>query len=170
MGISDGHANISYFGHFPYYKDIDEADFDYIVVTARNRGVRDDILHSLLSKGIPMKKIISFFEIFHEEKARKVFRRNKGNLDGIIIGLSHSAYGINPKYLQGNWVNLATSSEDLFYHYEVVKNVVRAQKKQIRNLKYVLIDMYDYHYFSCDTSLSSFAIPYWIFGGVPSIA
>lgn len=170
VGISDSYSRLSSFGDLRFVKDIDKVEFDFVIITARDRGIRDNVLNSLLDKGIPQKKIISFFEIFHEEKVTKVLKRNKNTLlNGIIIGLSHSAYGINPKYLDGNWANLATSSEDLFYHKEVLKKCFGQYKRNLRKLEYIIIDMYDYHFFSVDTSRSSNALFYWIFGGIPKL-
>lgn len=167
VGISDSFSDLDRFGRIPFVKDIDKIEFDYVVITARDRGVRDAVLNSIVSRGIPREKIISFFEIFHEEKITKVMRLKKHNrFDGLIIGLSHSAYGINPKYLTGSWVNLATSSEDLYYHNEVLKKCFYLYTNSFSGLKHIIIDMYDYSYFSFDTSMSSYALPYWIFGGV----
>lgn len=170
IGISDSFSDLDSFGSIPFIKDINAITFDYIVITARDRGVRDSIIKTIDNKGISKEKIISFFEIFHEDKISKVMRLNMHTkYDGVIIGLSHAAYGINPKYLSGNWVNLATTSEDIYYHNEVLKKCFYLYKRNFDALKYIIIDMYDYSFFSVDTSMSAFALPYWIFGGVPDI-
>lgn len=168
IGVSDSVSDISYFGRFRFIKDIDKIEFDYIILSARNRGVRDELLNTLINKGIPPQKIVSFFEIFHEPKLKKILNKNPlCEYDGVVIGLSHSAYGINPKYLEGKWVNLAVSSEDLFYHKEVLMTCFSLYKRNFIKTKYIIIDLYDYNYFSVDTSRGRFALPYWIYGGMP---
>lgn len=170
VGVSDSFSNFSFYGRYPFIKNIKGVQYDYVVVTARNRGVRDSILESLIKQGVPHSKILSFFELFHEEKVEKIMEaRKEVKFDGLIIGLSHSAYGLNPRYLSGNWVNLATSSEGIYYHFEVLKKCLTAYKKCFVDLKYIVIDLYDYDYLSFDTSLSSQALLYWVWGGCPEL-
>ncbi len=172
IGISDSFSCLLFYGKYKFYKctDLIDLDFDYVIVTSRDRKNHDDIIKFLHEIGISKNKIVSFFEIFHEEKIDKVFKCLKTiQHEGVILGLSHAAKGINPKYLDGEWLNLATSAEDIYYHFEVLKKYYNRYVLDANKVKYVVIDMYDYTVFSFDTSMSAQALCYWADGGNSSL-
>lgn len=168
VGVTDSFSHFEYFGNIKFIllENIKKIEWDFVIITSRERRVRDEIKKHLIDFGINISKILSFFELFHEEKVVKVMELFPSRTyDGLIIGLSHAAKGLNPRYFDGQWVNMATSGEDLFYHFEVIKKCINEYYKNFRMLKFIVIDMYDYSNFSYDTSLSSQALAYWADGG-----
>lgn len=168
LGVSDSYSILKKWGEYKFIVPLNILDYevDYIVVTARERRVCREIDERLSDLGVSPERIINFFEIFHEEKVEKVFKRHpEKEADGLILGLSHAAKGINPNCLDGEWINLATTSEDIYYHFEVVKKYAKKYVTDYEKLKYIIIDMYDYYVLSYDTSMSAGALTYWADGG-----
>lgn len=169
VGISDSFSDIEFWGDYKFIpkKLLNSVCFDYLIITGRERRIKNEIEQDLLAEGISKDKIISFFEIFQEEKIDKVMKLHPEKIyDGVIIGLSHAEKGLLPRYFDGEWVNLATSAEDFFNHYEVLKRCFEEYSKSFSALKYVVIDLYDYTNFLYNTSLSAQALSYWADGGI----
>lgn len=76
--------------------------------------------------------------------------------DGIVLGISHAEVGILPERLGlGKMANLAVSSQDLYYNYVTLEYCFNHHFEKIKNIKSVVIDMYDYSYFNFDSSKSA---------------
>lgn len=87
--------------------------------------------------------------------------------DGLILGISHAEVGILADRLNGNWCNLAMSSQDLFYNFQTLNFAINNHFDKIKNIKTIIIDMYDYNIFNYDLSLSHNYLSYIMNGGYP---
>ena len=136
-------------------------NFDYVIETGRNVEESDRQIRELTEAGTSPDRILGFFRIFREQKVDAVMKHYREQPDGLILGLSYSAYGINPHLLPGVWLNLSVGSEDLYYHLCVLKKIIRVYPKSLTRLRNIIIDMYDDTCFHYDVSLSGAAVAYW---------
>ncbi len=169
IGYTDSFTRISSFNGKKFYclEELPHAEFDYIVLVVQNRNVSDDITNNLVHKyGIARHKIVNIHALLAETKVDRVMGAVRGKLDGLVLGISHAVVGINPTLLEGNWRNLATNHEDIYYHYQVLKRCVEKYPKATENLSSIIIDMYDYIFFNYDLSLTGNICHYWSVGGI----
>lgn len=168
VGFTDSFAKIKNYAGLLFYnrKELKEINFDYIIIALSNRNVSDNVRGELIKEGVGAEKIIDFRQLFARQKVDKVMYKSKNEkVNGIILGLSHALHGINPIYLPGIWKNLATASEDLYYHYKVLKKCVDCYSFIINDLQYAIIDMFDYTVFNYDVSRNKHILEYWSCGG-----
>lgn len=78
----------------------------------------------------------------------------KKPLEAFITGISYHEVAIDTKQLPNNIINLAVSSQDLFYDYEWAKMVLNNQEIS-KNIKYAIIGL-SYYSFEYDLSKSNF--------------
>ena len=83
---------------------------------------------------------------------------------GMILGISHAEVGFLANRFQ-SCCNLAVSSQDLFYNFKTLQYCISKYWPKIKELQYLIIDMYDYNYFNLDTSLSENIYNYYAWGG-----
>lgn len=156
-------------------ESINDLKFDYIVISIESVEERKKAYENLLNIGIETNKIVDFFDIFMEcysyrldvpeKKIDRIMSNVNEPLDGIILGISHGLCGINPKYLQKNFCNLAIPSQDLYYNLKQLKHLIENYKDKIEKLQYVVIDMFTYIYFNYDISLTKNAVLYYELSG-----
>ena len=60
---------------------------------------------------------------------------------------------------------LAVSSQDIYYNYKTLEYCIDNYWEKIKDLKHIIIDMYDYEYFNFDTSLAKNIYRYFMWGG-----
>ncbi len=63
--------------------------------------------------------------------------------------------------LMGDCSNLAVNGEDIYYHFCVLKKAYDVYLPQIDDLKYAVIDLWDYPVFNLDLSMSSGLLQYF---------
>lgn len=168
IGFTDSFANIKNYAGLTFFerKNLKTQVFDYIILALSNRNVSECVKAELVKEGIEAKKIINFMSLFARQKIDKVMCRSRNQkIDGLIFGISHALFGINPSYLPGVWKNLSMTSEDLYYHYMILKKCATNYSDIISNLKYVIVDLYDYTIFNYDLSLTTWILNYWSNGG-----
>jgi len=113
-------------------------------------------------------KILSFEGMFAEQRVDQVMLAawaNKRTYDGVVLGLSHAMCGINPRFLNGSWCNLAFSSEDIYGHMRVMEKCIKEYPDVIPNLKKVIVDLWDWHVFQYDHSRSKSYVSATALGG-----
>ena len=86
--------------------------------------------------------------------------------DGMILGISHGQTGILYNFLNGEWCNLCLSHQDIYYNYKTLEYCYDMYADKIRNLKWLIVDMYEYAYINYDCSLSRNIANYWRCGGI----
>ncbi len=152
-------------------EDINEIKFDNIILAISNLELSSTVRNILiLEYQINSDKIIDFYRLYEASipmmRVDKVMRNpNHNDYEGMILGISHSELGIIPKYLEKSFCNLAVSSQDLYYNLKTLEYCISNYYEKIKNLKYAIIDMFDYTYFNYDISLSKKALGYWSWGG-----
>lgn len=163
IGYSDSFSELDCFEGKKLYKpnELVNLDFDVIIIAIRSFADCFDIEENLINLGIENKKIIPLYKFM---KYISMVKQNKNlidtylnkssKVDGLIFGISYGEYGINPKYLKHEFYNFCRSSQDLYYTLIQLKYIKQMYKDKIENLKYIILDMYDYTYFNFDTSLS----------------
>ncbi|URZ03280.1 nucleoside-diphosphate sugar epimerase/dehydratase [Clostridium felsineum] len=121
--------------------------YDFIIVT--NEVKPDKRLHDVLN-------LYEYINIFYDFEIYRAFFNLKNsfkNLEAFITGISYLEVGIDASKLPFNTVNMAVSSQDLFYDYEIAKFILNS-KKQENHIKYSFIGL-AYYSFDYDLSKSS---------------
>lgn len=143
------------------------AGYDYIVLAFSDRTTGPHITQFLSEEyGISPAAIIDFYMIYDSlVPIMKVDRVMKNPLyssyDGLILGLSHTQFGILPNIMPKRFANLSVSSQDLYYDLKTLEYCIENYPEKIRNLNYIMIDMLDYSYFNYDISLGRIAYSYY---------
>ena len=149
--------------------EIEKYEYEAIVITDKKNS---NFLKTILVEeySISKEKIMVFWELYNAflplMKCDKEMLNPKQTVyEGIIIGISHTEVGLLANQFSHNFCNLALSSQDLFNQYNTLLYCFGRYPDKLKELKYVIIDLYDYNYFNYDTSLSKNAVNYWINGG-----
>ncbi|HAZ90704.1 MAG TPA: hypothetical protein DCX21_01895 [Eubacterium sp.] len=140
--------------------------YDAIIVAVADKTVSARMVKSVIETlSISPNKVFDFYRYYdslmpYMRADRCMKAVSSEGLDGIILGISMAAVGIIPEML-GNYVNLAVSSQDLYYNYKTLDYCYNKYNTKLRTAKRVIIDMYDYTYFNFDVSLGIMALPYY---------
>lgn len=169
IGYMDSYSQISVFRGKLFYKlkDIRQLHFDYIVITIRDRKMALNIYY-LLSKEykIPESRIIPFYVYANYETYRiKLKECDPEKIQGLIFGNSYAECGYLEDEFNVPFLNLAVSSQDIYYNYKIFQSCIREYGERLKRLSYIVIDLYDYYYFNIDTSMSTHIINYIFWGG-----
>lgn len=120
---------------------------------------RKYIWKMLLTIGYSEEQLVNVYQFYWEMQSQMRYRRIMSHtcdiLDGIVLGISHGKCGIDVERLPGRWVNLCCSSQDIYYNYKTLCAVLDEYNEQIKSVKYIVIDMFDYTYFNYDVLMSS---------------
>lgn len=147
-----------------------EVQYDWYIVAAHDRVSSSSVCKILqFAFQIPAEKIIDY-QLFYEAtmpflRADRMLAIPGKNYEGIILGISHAQVGIIPELLDGDYVNLAFSSQDLFYNYKTLEYCLKTYPEKFVGLKHIIIDMFDYTYFNYDVSRSKTFYEYIGWGG-----
>lgn len=156
----DDYENVSYF--WEHGTDM----YTTIIIAIDDRKVSDEIYEMLVSvMGVDDNKIIDFYRFYKVTipymRVDKMMSIPNRHYDGMVLGISHAEVGIIPEILGENFVNLAVSSQDLYYNYKTLEYCAEKYHDKISELKYLIIDMYDYTYFNYDVSKSNTILAYY---------
>ena len=143
---------------------------DSTVVIAIKTQSTVALITSELQKRLSHDQIVDFYKIYRANIPLMVAKRAmvnplRNHYNGLIMGLSHAEVGIIAENLRYPTANLAVSSQDLFYNYVTLKYVLENFPDKLKNLKFLIIDMYKYNYFNFDTSMSKMALTHCLLGG-----
>lgn len=138
--------------------DLSHTTCDYLVIT---KNISNELLWTIESGIIDIKNIfdlqtfLTFFwnKIYDYEmftNYKEYYSTNE--LEGIITGISYHLVGINPDFLSKKMVNLAVSSQDLFFNYCTAKNVIESYAVN-KTIKHCIIGL-SYYSFQYDLSQS----------------
>lgn len=136
-------------------------DYEYIIIAS---SFYNDIINQMIKLGIDRKKVINVSKYLSDLteiecanlRKRKLIKNytyaiNSNDIEAIITGLSYAEWGINTNLLKYNAVNCALSGQDLYYDYNIVKNILNLTKSKI---KAVIIGL-SYYSFQYDESMST---------------
>ena len=177
IGYADSFSKLNTFNNKKFYTsyELRNIDFDIIIIAINNSKSSFVVKNNLINIGIDKEKIVTaqdYFKYINYLKGSKRYVANmnvKDKIEGIILGISYGQAGIIPNVLGKNFYNLAFGSQDLFYNLQQVKLLKRYKSKLINDLKYVIIDMYNYTYFNYDVSLSNNASSFIFVNGFDEI-
>ncbi len=131
----------------------------YIGFAVYTREMKAKLLEIILSCGINKNYVLDIYKAYMAGYSKNRFQRVMNcklnqKLDGLILGISHGMVGIVEDKMPGNVCNLCYSSQDIYFNYLTLKKCYEQYYYEIKDLKYVVIDMFDYFYFNFDTILS----------------
>ena len=151
----DGISEIESFNNKPFYKreEINCITFDYIIIAIEDTKIKNEAKQYLIRKqNISGRKIIDYdYYMKNSIKLVRVMESSEQPYNGMILGMSYAEVGIIPELLRERFCNLAVSSQDIFYNYKTMEFVYRNYEDKL-DLKYLIIDMYDYRWFNYDLS------------------
>lgn len=144
--------------------------FDCIIIAVKDLKTSGD-LFTLISMILDDDShIIDFYRLYRAcmpfMKADRIMTNHpEQKYDGMILGISHAEVGLIPRCFDGNFCNLAVTSQDIYFNMKTLEYCLVNYPEKIRNLKYLILDLYDYTYFNYDTSLSKNTLNYYSLGG-----
>ena len=104
------------------------------------------------------EQLINIFQYYWGEANQmrydRIMMHNNRTIDGLIFGISHGRMGIDENYLPGNVINLSCSSQDIYFNFRTLYNVIKKYPEKLANVKYLIFDMFDYTYFNYDTLMA----------------
>lgn len=169
IGYMDSYSHISVFRGKAFYplKNIHKLDFDYILITIQERKVALEVYRMLITQyEIPENCIIPFYVYANYERyLLKLKKCEPEKIRGLIFGNSYAECGYLEDELYISFLNLAVSSQDIYYNYKTFQSCIKKYGERLKNLSYIIIDLYDYYYFNVDTSMAKFIINYILWGG-----
>lgn len=170
VGYMDSFAKIKEYRGRTFYElySINSLEFDYLVITLKDRKIAWEIQEMLVGQyGIPLEKIIPFYVYANRELWRiKMYNNELEKVQGLIFGNSFALAGFLEDELDIPFLNLAVSSQDLYYCYRVFCQCMEQYGRRLRNLKYIVIDLWNYMEFNLDTSQGRDILGYLYGGGI----
>lgn len=157
LGILKLDENNNLDKNFSFFKikDLKLLNYDYIILTDMELEDYKIKLKKLVDFGIEENKIFMAknleieFEIEgFNYRISEFIQKNK--IEGIITGLSYAEVGINTNFFNGEFINFALSSQDLYYDYKLLEYFLKIEKVK-NNIKYVILNL---AYYSFDFDLS----------------
>ena len=146
--------------------------FDCIIIAAKDAEISDNLFTLISVIQSNDAHIIDFYRLYRTcmpfMKADQLMTNHpEQKYDGMILGISHAEVGLIPRCFDGNFCNLAITSQDIYFNLKTLEYCLANYPEKIRNLKYLIFDLYDYTYFNYDASLSKNAVNYYSLGGYP---
>lgn len=170
IGYTDSFAKIKKYRGRAFYElcNLDSLDFDYLVITLKDRKTAWDIQDMLAKQyRVSWEKIIPFYVYVNRELWNiKMNSYELEKIQGLIFGNSLAATGFLEEELDSSFINLAVSSQDLYYCYQVFCRCMKQYGERFCSLKYIVIDLYNYMEFNLDTSRGKDLLGYLYSGGI----
>jgi hypothetical protein len=135
---------------------ITDLTYDYIVIASQ---FNEAIYNQLLELGVSKSRILQFYKYcatFFNPIEYKLLclHQNIEDVEVIATGISYMVVAINDVFLCKKIINIANSSQDLYYDYNLIKYIINKYKNNYKKLNYVFIGL-SYYSFQYDMSLSS---------------
>lgn len=170
IGYTDSFSNFkAYHGKsFICLENISKEKFDYVVVTLNELTAIEKVCTLLIQKySISPNKIILFWYLQNHERYRyKLKKYSLEKVEGLLFGNSHAMFGFLEDRMKYPAINFAVPSQDLYYDNIILQDCITNYGEQFGNLKYIVIDLYDYNYFNIDVSKGKNFGGYLSWGGV----
>ncbi|EPY6466781.1 chemotaxis protein [Clostridium sporogenes] len=137
-------------------KYINEMEYDFIVIASQ---FNEEICNQLLDMGINKKKIFQFFKFVDLYWNMFKWQMNsyikcEKKIEMLATGISYTNLGLKEELLNKKCFKFSIGSQDLYYDYTIVKNIIENYKEKKQNLKYTIIGL-TYYSFQYDMSLSA---------------
>lgn len=169
IAYSDSFSCIKEYMGNPFVKpaEIKKMDYDFIIITIRNRKKAYSICEWLIEEyDINAGKIIPYFCCVDMELYKAKLLHQKEAVEGLIIGNSMSQYGVIEDVFPNSFLNLSCRSQDIYTSSFILEKIITEYSNKIENLKYLIFDLYDYNGFNIDLSMSNGYLDYISCGGV----
>lgn len=164
IGYSDSFSNFTSYNNKIFYKpsELIDLDFDILIIAINKMTDCLEVEKYLLNIGINKYKIVPLYKIIKfiskikctSNYIEESLKNNNIHIEGLCFGLSYGQVAIIPKYLDFNLYNFCLGSQDLYYTLQQIRYLKKEHREKLNNLKYVLLDMYNYTYFNYDVSLT----------------
>lgn len=138
-------------------EQIEQYDFDYIIIGSQ---FTEEIYTQLLEMKIHKNKIFQYSKFVENhwnyyKGSINSFTLNDDNFYEVLAtGISYTALGFKEENCIKKALNLAFSSQDLFYDYHTIKYIIEKYKYKIYNIKHIIIGL-SYYSFEYDMSMSA---------------
>ncbi|BDB02539.1 chemotaxis protein [Clostridium botulinum] len=137
-------------------KYINDIKYDFIVIASQ---FNNEIYNQLLQIGLDGSRILQFFKF--SDLNWNMFKwqmdsytNSKEKVEILATGISYTDLGIQENILYKKCFKFSIASQDLYYDYTIVKNIIENHKEKAQNLRYVIIGL-SYYSFQYDMSLSA---------------
>lgn len=146
------------------------SQFNCVIIAIKDPAFSQDLLALLQLIPCNADYIIDFYQLYQAclplVKVDRIMTNHPDlPYNGMILGISHSEVGLIPRCFTGSVCNLAITSQDMYFNYKTFEYCLSQYPNKIKNLEYIIFDLYDYTYFNFDTSLSKNAVLYYSLGG-----
>ena len=171
IAYSDSFSCIKNYMEAPFVKpsDIKKIDYDFIIITIRDRRDAYFIYEWLVREyDVESEKIIPYFCYVDMELYKAKLLQQNDEVEGLIIGNSMSQYGFIEDVFPGSFLNLSCRSQDIYTSSYVLEKIMTEYPQKVEKLKYLIFDLYDYNGFNIDSSMSTGYLDYISWGGVYS--
>ncbi len=169
LGYVDSYSKLAIFREKPFYNldDIREISFDYIIITIQDGKAAWKVYNLLINEyGIAPDCIIPYYIYANREIYNmKMNTYDLSKIQGLIFGNSHAECGFLEEELRIPFINMAVSAQDIYYSYKIFQKCISKYGSKLKNLRYIIIDLYDYCCFNLDASIARYAIDYICWGG-----
>lgn len=132
-------------------EDLQNMDYDVVIISDQLENVQAK-RKILTEAGVDEKKILAYHE-FNKSSVIEGFDFRLGQLlvlpqvELVTTGLSYAEVGLDMESLERDGINLALSSQDLYFDYNIMKYIL-GFKTVREGLKHVIINLayYSFHY------------------------
>ncbi len=140
-------------------KEIGLDNSSIICVMVSKSELKEKVLKAISALNMDSFKVLDVYKAYMSRlplmRYQRIMNRRRGEkLDGLILGITHAMVGIIEEKMPGKVCNLCESSQDIYFNYKVLENIYNEYYESINELKYVVIDMFDYTYFNFDTLMT----------------
>lgn len=148
--------------------DISSSDYDLYIVTEKESRTLIDFLSA--HKKVSPTRILDFYKLYNAGIPHMVADRVFSNpmnetFDGIILGNENTKFAVIKERLKGKFADLSVDFQDMHSQYKTLDYCYKNYPEKMKDIRYAIIDLWDYHYFNIDTSLSENALAYLRNGG-----
>ena len=145
---------------------VEELDYDYVLLVQNK--FYDGKIKRLQQFALPTKKVVSFAALptagnWQTERHLRYYREHAQDFEIFATGTSYSETAIDIRKFKRKAINFATSSQDLYYNFQIAKAAVSYGGHS--KLKYALIGLapYSFHFdLSQAFVLKNRLLPYFI--------
>lgn len=123
-------------------------DYDYAFCV--QESAYDSLIYQLI--GLPMEKIVSVASLQNEknwmtERHLRYYQEHSQEFEIFVTGISPTEAGIDINEFKRKAINFATSSQDLYYNFQIAKSVILCGGGHSK-IRYALIGLtaYFFHY------------------------
>ena len=129
---------------------VESLQYDYVLCV--QNAFYEGLLTRIKKCGLSTKKVIGFADLpglgnFKQDRLLRYYQANAAKIEMFITGISPTEAGIDIRQFKCNAINLAASSQDLYYDFSIAKFVMNEGKKYGK-LRYALIGIapYSFHF------------------------